>query len=135
MKKFPASWLAACSVLPFVFYHSLSQNQPRPQEKQVIEGRRIFLRNCASCHGMDGAGGGIVSAALKKEPSDLTRIPLQDGKFPTQRLVMAITGELSLPIHGQREMPVWGSVLSGKDVTNLVTYLETIQKPLANLGR
>lgn len=96
----------------------------------LARGRKIFHSNCASCHGLDGKGAGLVAGSLRKQPSDLTAIPLKNGKFPTEQLVMSITGELSLPIHGSREMPVWGGVLRNSDILNLVRYIESIQRSL-----
>ena len=96
----------------------------------VGRGEKLFQRNCASCHGLDGRGAGLVAASLKKQPSDLTMIPRKNGKFPTEELVMSISGELSLPIHGSREMPVWGGVLKNGDILSLVRYIESIQRTL-----
>ena len=57
-------------------------------------------------------------------------IPRKNGKFPTEELVMSISGELSVPIHGSREMPVWGGVLKNGDILSLVQYIESIQRTL-----
>ena len=74
------------------------------------EGRKLFVRYCASCHGSDAKGGGPLAKNLKTPPPDLTRIPKVDGKFPTVRVEQVIQGEAMTTTHGTREMPVWGSV-------------------------
>jgi mono/diheme cytochrome c family protein len=48
-----------------------------------IEGKDLYGSYCASCHGMDGKGGGPASAAMKVSPPDLTSINKRHkGKFP-----------------------------------------------------
>ncbi len=45
--------------------------QPTPQ--LVARGRDLFTRNCAACHGPDGAGDGPAANGLRPAPRDLTR--------------------------------------------------------------
>ncbi|MFN0107903.1 MAG: c-type cytochrome [Blastocatellia bacterium] len=93
----------------------------------VARGNKLFIDYCASCHGVDAKGRGPVASSLKKKPSDLTK--LQKGtKFPTSEVVKKISGELGVPVHGKQDMPVWGLIFSQTDITNLVKYLETIQR-------
>ena len=133
MKKLIGWLLFPCALVALIFSSIPAQNQPT--NHGLAAGRKLFLRNCASCHGIDAKGRGIVAASLKKPPPDLTRIAQQDGKFPAQKVVMTITGELALPIHGEREMPVWGNIFSNQEVGALVGYLESIQNPIATRER
>lgn len=134
MKSRSIMFCATILAVLFLFSNTISQTpKGKPTAKsanEVVKGRKLFMSHCASCHGLDGTGAGLVASSLKKQPRDLTAIPKKDGKFPTQELVMTISGELAVPIHGSREMPVWGGVLTTNDVMNLVKYLESIQKPL-----
>jgi mono/diheme cytochrome c family protein len=71
-------------------------------------GRREYERSCASCHGASGKGDGVLAGLLIKNPPDLTQLSRSNqGVFPFQRLYQVIEGE-GLPVHGTREMPVWG---------------------------
>src|SRR5271167_1197559 len=45
----------------------------------VARGRVLYLRNCASCHGVKGDGRGPVAPALKAPPSDLRLLSLRYG--------------------------------------------------------
>ena len=143
--------LSGVTLLTVLFLFATSSSQPaggksdtpRPTDvaqgdrrpTSVGRGEKLFQRNCASCHGLDGRGAGLVAASLKKQPSDLTMIPRKNGKFPTEELLMSISGELSLPIHGSREMPVWGGVLKNGDILSLVRYIESIQRTLPILAK
>jgi mono/diheme cytochrome c family protein len=97
---------------------------------ELARGQKIFQRNCASCHGLDGKGAGMVASALKKQPADLTVIPLKNGRFPSEELIMTISGELTIPLHGSREMPIWGGVLKNGEVLSLVRYIESLQRTM-----
>lgn len=105
-------------------------------------GRTLYLRYCASCHGMDARGNGPTAAALRVPPTDLTRLArVNRGTFPAARVSETIDGRIQLPAHGTREMPIWGERL-GDDIGNrdtreevvrgriwfLVEYLRTLQR-------
>ncbi|MFN7945762.1 MAG: c-type cytochrome [Blastocatellia bacterium] len=106
------------------------------QGDKNARGRALFVEYCASCHGVDGKGGGPVAPALKAALPDLTRIPLDNGKFPFEHIKQVIAGEIGITPHGNREMPVWGGYfrrrsdqsVSTLNVYALTKYLESIQQ-------
>lgn len=108
----------------------------------VEAGRAEFLRYCASCHGVDGRGGGPVAASLRGPPPDLTSIARRHGgAFPAGAVAAEIDGRTMVGPHGSREMPVWGKLLSAEirpetadEVTRgridlLIEFLRSIQRP------
>lgn len=113
--------------LIFAFYIS-SQALAQKEDAKADRGKKLFMSYCASCHGADARGNGPVAASLKKQPSDLTKIQ-KGAKFPTDDVRKKISGDLSVPVHGKQDMPVWGLVFSQNDINNLVKYLESIQRP------
>ncbi len=97
------------------------------KEADAERGKKLYMNYCASCHGVDAKGRGPVSSSLKKQPTDLTK--LQKGpKFPTSEINRKISGSSLSPIHGKKDMPVWGLIFSQEDIMNLVKYLESIQR-------
>jgi len=105
-------------------------------------GSEIYLRRCASCHGVDATGDGPVAASLRIPPADLTRIAARrDGTFPKGEIARYIDGRFETGAHGTREMPVWGTRF-GEDIpesglseevargniATLVDYLISIQR-------
>jgi mono/diheme cytochrome c family protein len=108
---------------------AVQSTQGNTQSKKAIaEGRAIYRNYCASCHGVDATGKGPVSWALKNPPTDLTRIKREHGGFPSEKVRAIIAGDLDLPVHGVKEMPVWGGILKDQELTNLVKYIESIQR-------
>jgi mono/diheme cytochrome c family protein len=105
-------------------------------------GAEVYVRRCASCHGVSGTGDGPVTVSLKVPPSDLTRIAeRRGGEFPAGEIARFIDGRFDVPAHGSREMPVWGKrfgewipeasvseeIARGK-IATLLEYLESIQR-------
>jgi mono/diheme cytochrome c family protein len=100
------------------------------------EGPMLFKMYCATCHGLDGKGGGPTASSLKKAPADLTQLQLPGKPFPGEHVVYVISGQGEIiGAHGSREMPVWGRVFrytretppSVLAVNRLTDYLKAIQ--------
>jgi mono/diheme cytochrome c family protein len=76
---------------------------------ELSEGRELYVESCASCHGLDGRGGGPRAATLAAPPPDLTRLHERYGTpLPRDRIAAFIDGRSEVEAHGPREMPVWG---------------------------
>lgn len=112
-----------------------------PPEK---DGRAVYLESCASCHGAAGRGDGPAARALRRPPSDLTRLAeTHGGTFPSEEVRRIITGERAIDAHGDREMPVWSdrflptgdgatvgaTIYAQRRLDRILHYLESIQPP------
>ncbi len=111
--------------------------------RDVTEGRVLYARYCASCHGLAADGHGPVASALVQSPSDLRRLAERQGTpLPADRLARFIDGREAVAAHGPREMPVWGERFSPPEpegsgrtppvdarITRILDYLATIQLP------
>jgi len=106
--------------------------QPTP----MTSGQEMFRTYCATCHGPGGKGDGPAAMSLKKPPADLTQLARKhDGKFP-DAYVTAKLRDVEQPVHGSKEMPVWGPLLSSVSrdtaetqlrISNIVTYIGSLQ--------
>ena len=103
----------------------------------IDRGQVSYVAHCASCHGIEGTGEGLVAEYLTVQPSDLTRLDGGGGEFPFDDIYDIIDGR-EVPGHGTREMPVWGPTFKGLDETTdkksikekiveLVYYVKSIQ--------
>ena len=104
-----------------------------------LAGNDNFSSYCAPCHGRDGRGDGPVAPALTTRPADLTTLALRNnGVFPSASVREFVThGKPDIVAHGTSAMPIWGPTfrsLEASDklvsirITNIVTYLESIQQ-------
>lgn len=111
-------------------------------EVVVQIGRESYVQYCASCHGVDGRGGGPVATALKTALPDLTKIAERhEGRFSEKEVASLIDGRNMPAAHGTSEMPVWGKRFSerigggeiGEEYVRgqllvLIEYLRSIQR-------
>ena len=112
-------------------------------DRTLAAGKQRYMESCAVCHGDNGAGVGIVSNYLTKQPSNLTMLAKNNGgSFPFMTVYKTIDGRAKIGAHGSREMPVWGAVYKGTSpeaagmseaivrgrILELIVYLESIQE-------
>lgn len=103
---------------------------------EIAWGKDIYMAYCAACHGESGKGDGPAAAGLKAFPPDLTYVSTRNGgDFPRVLVEKYIDGDQLIPIHGTRQMPVWGKVFRREvpdtearmQISALTAYLESIQ--------
>jgi len=97
--------------------------------EDVVPGKIEYLSSCASCHGEDGKGSGILASLLKVPPADLTTLARRNGGyFPLAGVTEIIDGRTLIAAHGTREMPIWGFDVSTRNrIPAIVDYLIRIQ--------
>ena len=110
----------------------------RAQGSQRYSGNGDYQAYCASCHGVEARGDGMIAKSLKKRPADLTQLSKRNnGVYPEEKVFKTIDGRKG-SAHGDSDMPVWGDVFAkatesaGAENTalridTLVKYIETLQ--------
>jgi len=110
-------------------------------------GQSLFERNCAVCHGVEGAGDGPVAELFSVKPKNLRSLASDnDGAYPFSEVYQAINRRKEVAGHGTTEMPVWGDLfeteMAGKAfhpgidpeelvqarILALVYYLQSVQE-------
>lgn len=84
---------------------------------RIEEGKKLFVRHCAGCHGAEGKGDGYkllgadpanLASAVTKKKSDVA---------------------LLKTIHeGRSTMPAWNVLLSEQDSRNVLAYIRSLSK-------
>ena len=85
----------------------------------ALDGKKIFLQSCISCHGIKGLGNGPASVNMIHKPDDLTSDEVQ--KQPDGVLFWKISD-------GHRTMIAWKFSLSERQRWFLVDYLRELGK-------
>lgn len=116
----------------------------KPNEMpQAEDGRRLYVENCALCHGRGGEGDGPLAEGLKPGPANLTRISARNGgRFPRAEVLSTLDGYTRLDLPGAG-MPEFGELLRGdlvpldvgdgrmaptpRKLVALTAYLESLQ--------
>jgi mono/diheme cytochrome c family protein len=122
----PIAWgagiLGAVLVLGGVFADTTPESGlPNPIPETVTSattGQRLFLANCAACHGVDARGGGPQAGTTQVRPPSLTSGHL--NQHTDGDVFYWITNGLP------GGMPSWAAKLSDTDRWNLVNYLRSI---------
>lgn len=108
-------------------------------------GELLFKKNCVSCHGVTGQGGGPLSAGLGTAPANLTQIAARrDGVWPMLEIMSILDGYLKAT-NPRQDMPIIEDLLdnemvefdTGNGLMTLVpaklvevtNYLESLQDP------
>jgi mono/diheme cytochrome c family protein len=116
-----------------IFTKALAQQKPwaTPREVQVIknplagnaaalaEGKKLYITNCAPCHGDKGRGDGVAAQALIPKPADHSSAVVQsetDG---------SLFWKLS---EGRSPMPAYKKILTEQQRWELVNYIRTLAK-------
>ena len=108
------------------------------QHTSAASGKEMFTTYCAVCHGKDAKGNGPAASALNKQPADLTRLAAKNGgNYPADRVSQTIRGDVEVPAHGTREMPIWGNLFYQMSrghqaevqlrIANLNEYIRSLQ--------
>ncbi|OHC70585.1 MAG: cytochrome c class I [Rhodocyclales bacterium RIFCSPLOWO2_02_FULL_63_24] len=88
-------------------------------------GERLFLANCAFCHGADGTGKNWIGSFLEPHPRNLTDTAIM-SRMSRTRLITAIREGIP-----GTSMPAWKSVLSEKDIRAISAYVNRAFHSLA----
>ena len=115
-------FLTLLLALASVFSVADAQNAPEASE----EGKRVYEKSCAHCHGTEGRGDGSAAENLLPRPRDFTRglykiRSTETGQVPTDQDLFDIITE-GMP---GTSMPGWDTSLSTNERWEVVAYIKT----------
>lgn len=89
----------------------------------TLEGKKIYVQFCVTCHGSKGKGDGIAAPGLPKPPADHTSDFVQKQKDGA--LYWIIT-------EGNNPMPTYKTTLTATQRWEVVNYIRTLAKQKKN---
>jgi len=95
-------------------------NPVKSDAASIAEGKTLFGKHCASCHGKTGHGDGSKAAQLKTDPGDMSSAAFQGQ---TDGSIFYKTSE------GRDDMPSFKKKIpDANDIWNIVNYVRTFKK-------
>ena len=107
------------SVLFFSLHHVHAQD--------LGEGKRIYMTNCANCHGATGKGDGPVAKTMPTKPADHTNGAIMNKE--TDKFLLDIISRGGAAVKKSPLMPVWGGHFNEKQIRDLVAYVRSLAVP------
>jgi len=106
-----------------------------PAGAQSPEGKEVYDRWCAGCHGVDGRGAGPGAAAMLPPPRDFADALYQvretgSGELPTDQDILDM---INVGMPGSA-MPGWENVLTAEERESLVEYLKSFSRFFESFG-
>lgn len=107
------------------------RSQTTPESLEL--GQRLYVENCAACHGGEGNGAGLMAATqtAKNETESLGHTMLPPADFTDPQKILGASSALlqGKIIRGGMGtgMPYWGTIFTNDEVQALVDYLWTFQ--------
>lgn len=103
---------------------SVAYAQKAPEASE--EGKRVYEKSCAHCHGTEGRGDGSAAENLLPKPRDFTRglykiRSTEAGQLPTDQDLFDIITE-GMP---GSSMPGWETALNANERWEVVAYIKT----------
>ncbi len=95
------------------------KNPVKADAASVAEGKELYNKNCASCHGKTGLGDGVKARTLETFPGDFSKPAYQnlsDGE---------LFGKTKL---GREDMPAFNGKIADEDIWSIVNYTRTFKK-------
>ena len=90
----------------------------------LIEGKRVYMHYCASCHGTKGNGKGFNTKNLDPRPANHTDSELMSRRSDKD-LSEAVSGGGTM-VGKATLMPPWGEVFSETQIGSLVMYMREL---------
>jgi len=91
------------------------------RDLNIANGKTIYQSKCASCHGMNGAGGGPAAHGMQPVPPALAGDTAVAGTSPATMFRIISVGVSGTP------MPSWASTLSPEERWDVVAYLTSLR--------
>ena len=109
----PVVYLCSCAILA-----AGQENNPSAADTKALEqGKAIYVRECSSCHGLQGKGDGPAAIALTPKPRNLAKVTADQNKTDDQ-FFQQISG-------GRSPMPAYKSVLSDTQIRQVIAYIRS----------
>jgi len=89
-------------------------------------GRDLFKKNCAMCHGLEGLGDGVNAPNLSPPPRNFRNLAF--AKQRTVHHIFHVISQGGIQNHLSANMPAWGKSFKLYEQWDLVAYIDQIAR-------
>ncbi len=123
-------YLGACAIAPALAAAPIAQGNPdaaritnpvAATQESIAEGKRLYQRHCASCHGSNGEGG--LGNDLIPPAPDLTDKEWKHGSTDGEIFAVIKNG-----VPPELNMVPFGDQLKDAEIWNVVNYIRSLGK-------
>jgi len=100
---------------------AVATNPYKKDKLSPDRGRKVYQKNCLSCHGENADGKGDVAKTLKVHPAHL----VNDAKEHSDSVFAA---HVAYGKSGSDEMPSFAEILSEKEIWDVTNYIYSLVK-------
>jgi len=117
-----AAWITMAAVTAQRNPEAAKLKSPVASTAESIEaGRVLYVRHCASCHGIKATGG--IATDISPAAPDLTDAEWVHGDSEGEIFEVIKNG-----VPPDLSMPAWGDRLKDPDIWNVVNYVKSLRK-------
>jgi len=103
-------------------YRIMNRTPVTPTGESLETGRKLFLQNCAVCHGDKGDGNGPAAGGMATKPANFLNLEHSSMYGPGEKFWIVENGL------GEMGMPGFGNQLSAYDRWSLVNFIFHLQE-------
>ncbi len=115
--------LADPQINAIVSYVRFLQRSSHPLPGDPELGEKIYMDNCAACHGRYGKGDGLLTDVMKIKPTDHTDSEKMNKMSNTRMIEVVTTGTI-----GKSLMPGWEGRLTQEEIEAVVSYIRLLSQ-------
>lgn len=124
--RWTAAGVVACGMLIGIFVSTNARATQSTAANGAVDGKSLYEKKCAMCHGAMGRGDGPAAFPLDPRPRDFTSGKFkfrttETGSLPTDD---DVARSIRVGLHGTA-MPGWEPFLSAADVTAVISYVKS----------
>ena len=96
------------------------------EKGDVVNGKTLYEKNCAACHGTSGKGDGPAAVSMRPKPKNLADEEYMKTLSDAYLLEVITYG--GARVDKSPLMPGWGNMLDQKEIIDIISYLRTMSE-------
>ncbi len=96
------------------------------EKGDAINGKALYEKNCAACHGTTGKGDGPAAASMKPKPRNIRDREYMQNLSDAYLLEIITYGGAS--VDKSPLMPGWGNVMNQKEIIDIISYMRQLSE-------